>query len=131
MSYIYRMKESFDELTGESLNGQNLGFPRRPYFKSCAPLFSAVMAFIQKCRTSDNAINESQQATFLHDNAHKAFHLEKSEEDRQRTEMMSHIIHIYLIPVLQITSKGSTKEVDANISRLIMPVITQHTLNSQ
>jgi hypothetical protein len=29
----------------DSLKGQNLGFPLRPYLRSCAPFFSAVMAF--------------------------------------------------------------------------------------
>jgi hypothetical protein len=29
----------------DSLKGQNLGFPLRPYLRSCAPFFNAVMAF--------------------------------------------------------------------------------------
>lgn len=35
------------QLTCESLNGQNLGFPLRPYFKSWAPFFKATNACTQ------------------------------------------------------------------------------------
>jgi len=53
-----------EQLTFESLNGQNLGRPRRPYFKSCAPFFSAVIAFIpNKCSIISNTLKEFELLT--------------------------------------------------------------------
>jgi hypothetical protein len=44
-------------LTGESLNGQNWGFPLLPHLRRCAPFFRAIMAcIIEGTKLSDHIL---------------------------------------------------------------------------